>query len=209
MKQILLLLISIVFWNTILLSQWKHRYPKIDNMNNPIYLEGYELPTLSMGPIDPAISPDNLTIAFSSRGWIWLFEIGTGIAKRLTDSGNLDFRPTWSPDGLHLAFVRDDGNDTWIVIYDILTGKEKIINSRDDASAACNDYLRVLGLISLAYSWLKILDISYKELSNNKGFFEDKIATANFFFNRVLPRVDSYYKSAISGSEYIMKFMFK
>ena len=51
----------------------------------------------------------------------------------------------------------------------------------DIMTAACNDYLKVLGLIALAYSWLKVLDISYKELSKNKKFFEDKIETAKFF----------------------------
>jgi len=86
--------------------------------------------------------------------------------------------------------------------------KEKMQNSKDDVSAACNDYLKVLGLIALAYSWMKVLDISYKELSKNKKFFEDKIETANFFFNRVLPRIDSHYKSATSGSKYIMDFKF-
>jgi len=86
--------------------------------------------------------------------------------------------------------------------------KDKMKNSKDDVSAACNDYLKVLGLIALAYSWLKVLDVSYKELSKNKKFFEDKIETANFFFNRVLPRIDSHYKSATSGSKYIMDFKF-
>jgi len=86
--------------------------------------------------------------------------------------------------------------------------KDKMKNSKDDVSAACNDYLKVLGLIALAYSWIKVLDVSYKELSKNKKFFEDKIVTANFFFHRVLPRIDSHYKSAISGSKYIMDFKF-
>jgi len=86
--------------------------------------------------------------------------------------------------------------------------KEKMKNSKNDVSAACNDYLKVLGFIALGYSWLKVLDVSYKELSKNKNFFEDKIETANFFFNRVLPRIDSHYKSAISGSGYIMNFKF-
>jgi len=86
--------------------------------------------------------------------------------------------------------------------------KDKMKNSKDDVSAACNDYLKVLGLIALGYSWLKVLDVSYKEFSKNKKFFEDKIETANFFFNRVLPRIESHYKSAISGSKYIMEFKF-
>jgi len=86
--------------------------------------------------------------------------------------------------------------------------KKNIKGSKNDVSAACNDYLKVLGLIALAYSWLKVLDVSYKELNKNKKFFEDKIETANFFFNRVLPRIDSHYKSATSGSKYIMDFKF-
>jgi len=81
-------------------------------------------------------------------------------------------------------------------------------NSKDDVSAACNDYLKVLGLIAVGYSWLKVLDISYKEIKNNKIFFEDKIETAKFFFDRILPRIDTHYKSGISGSKNIMNFKF-
>ena len=66
----------------------------------------------------------------------------------------------------------------------------------------------IVVIIALAYSWLKVLNVSYKELNNNKNFFEDKIETANFFFNRVLPKIDFHYKSAISGSGYIMNFKF-
>jgi len=86
--------------------------------------------------------------------------------------------------------------------------EKNIEKSKDDISAACNDYLKVLGLIAVAFSWLKILNVSYKELKNNKKFFEDKIETANFFFHRVLPRIDTYYNSSISGSKYIMDFRF-
>ena len=81
-------------------------------------------------------------------------------------------------------------------------------NSKDDVSAACNDYLRVLGLVSVGYSWLKVLDISFKEMKNNKKFFIDKIETAKFFFDRILPRIDTHYKSGISGSKNIMNFNF-
>ncbi len=86
--------------------------------------------------------------------------------------------------------------------------KEKIKNSKDDANAAANDYLRVLGYVAVGYSWIKVLEVSYKDYSNNKGFYEDKIQTANFYFNRVLPRVESHYLSATTGSKYIMDFKF-
>ena len=85
---------------------------------------------------------------------------------------------------------------------------EKMKNSKDDVSAACNDYLKVLGLIAIAHSWVKVLEVSFKDYEKNKQFYEEKIQTANFFFNRVLPRIESYYLTATSGSKYIMDFKF-
>ncbi len=87
--------------------------------------------------------------------------------------------------------------------------KEKIQNSKDDASAACNDYLKALGFVSIAYAWIKVLEVSYKDYDNNKGFYEDKIQTAKFYFKRVLPRMENHFKTAATGSEYIMNFNFK
>ena len=86
--------------------------------------------------------------------------------------------------------------------------KEKIKNSKDDASAACNDYLKVLGLVATAHTWIKVLEVCFRDYESNKQFYEEKIQTANFFFNRVLPRIESYYLTATSGSNYIMDFKF-
>ena len=89
---------------------------------------------------------------------------------------------------------------TWI--------KEKIQNSKDDASAACYDYLKALGFVSIAYAWIKVLEVSFKDYDNNKNFYEDKIQTANFYFKRVLPRAENHFKTATTGSDYIMNFKF-
>jgi alkylation response protein AidB-like acyl-CoA dehydrogenase len=86
--------------------------------------------------------------------------------------------------------------------------KEKMQSSKDDVSAACNDYLKVLGLVATAHAWIKVLEVSFKDYENNKQFYEEKIQTANFFFNRILPRAESYYLTATSGSKYIMDFKF-
>ena len=72
--------------------------------------------------------------------------------------------------------------------------KEKIQNSRDDASAACNDYLKALGFVSIAHAWIKVLEVSFQDYEQNKDFYEDKIQTANFYFKRVLPRAESHFK---------------
>jgi len=86
--------------------------------------------------------------------------------------------------------------------------KEKMQNSKDDVSAACNDYLKVLGLVATAHAWIKVLEVSFNDYEKNKQFYEEKIQTANFFFNRVLPRIESYYLTATTGSKYIMDFKF-
>jgi len=86
--------------------------------------------------------------------------------------------------------------------------KDKIQNSKDDASAACNDYLKALGFVSIAHAWIKVLEVSFKDYEQNKDFYEDKIQTANFYFKRVLPRTESHFKTATSGSDYIMNFKF-
>ena len=86
--------------------------------------------------------------------------------------------------------------------------KEKLKNSKNDASAACNDYLKALGFVSIAHAWIKVLEVSFKDYNENKDFYEDKIQTANFYFKRVLPRAESHFKTAITGSDYIMNFKF-
>ena len=85
---------------------------------------------------------------------------------------------------------------------------DKIKTNKDDVSAAANDYLKTLGYISLAFSWVKVLTVSYKDFEENKKFHEDKINTAKFYFEKVLPRAEQHYKSAISGSSNIMNFKF-
>ena len=84
--------------------------------------------------------------------------------------------------------------------------KSKI--EKDDVSAAANDYLKTLGYISIAFSWIKVLEISFKDYEENKEFYSEKINTATFYFEKVLPRAEYHYKSAVSGSSNIMKFKF-
>ena len=86
--------------------------------------------------------------------------------------------------------------------------REKINSNKDDASAACNDYLKALGFVSIAHSWIKVLEVCFDDFENNRNFYEDKIQTAKFYFKRVLPRAENHFKTASTGSDYIMNFKF-
>ena len=108
-------------------AQWTNRYPKVEGYGHHVYLEGYELPLLTNGPVAPTVSADGSRVAFASRGWIWVLDRATGTARRVTAGGGLDARPAFSPNGHHLAFVRDEGNDTKIISLDLRTGEERVV----------------------------------------------------------------------------------
>ena len=96
--------------------------------------------------------------------------------------------------------------DILVKFTDWINDKAKI--EKDDVSAAANDYLKTLGFVSIAYSWIKVLEVSFSDYETNKDFYNDKINTAKFYFEKVLPRAEFHYKSAISGSSNIMNFKF-
>ena len=110
---------------TPLAAQWTHRYPLVKGYRHHIYLEGYELPFVGSGVLDPQPSPDGKSIYFTGSGWIWKLDLATGEAQRITSGGASDTRPALSPDGFRLAFVRDDTHSLWIVLKDLETGQEK------------------------------------------------------------------------------------
>ena len=105
-------------------------------------------------------------------------------------------------------FIEKLNNNIKILIKFTDWIKEKMENSKDDVSAACNEYLKVLGLVATGHAWVKVLEVCFEDYEKNKKFYEEKVQTANFFFNRVLPRIESYYLTATTGSKYIMDFKF-
>ena len=120
------------------------------------------------------------------------------LIKSETNSDNEKMKPFVDTLNYHLDILKKFSD--WTI--------NKIKTNKDDVSAAANDYLKTLGYISLAFSWVKVLTVSFKDFEENKKFHEDKINTAKFYFEKVLPRAEQHYKSAISGSSNIMNFKF-
>ncbi len=105
-------------------AQWTRSYPEVEGYDHQIYLEGYELPVMTGGPMDPAPSPDGAQLAFAAKGWLWLLDRESGVARRITESGGMDSRPEWSPDGDSLVFVRDLRSHFAIVMLRLGSGEE-------------------------------------------------------------------------------------
>ena len=112
-------------------AQWTNRYPKLEGYSHHVYVEGFELPMVAAGPTDPAPSPDGATIAIAARGWLWLLDPATGVARRVTSGPGLDSRPAWHPDGTRLAFLRDDSERLTIWSLDLGTGEETLLFEDD------------------------------------------------------------------------------
>ncbi|MEM9056324.1 MAG: CehA/McbA family metallohydrolase, partial [Pseudomonadota bacterium] len=110
-------------------SQWNHRYPKLSDFRHHVYLEEHELPVMAHGPTDPAPAPDGERLAFAAQGWLWLLDLESGIATRLTAGAHEDSRPRWSASGDRLAFVRDTGRDTAVVVLHVADRTETLIDS--------------------------------------------------------------------------------
>ncbi|HSR67840.1 MAG TPA: CehA/McbA family metallohydrolase [Acidobacteriota bacterium] len=128
MKSALLsLLVIFSFQSSLLRAQFTNRYPKVDGYGHHIYLEGYELPIVAAGVSEPAPSPDGRRLAFASRGWLWMLDLETRQARRITRGAGIDSSPVFSPDGLRIAFVRDDTTDTRILEIDPDSGQERIL----------------------------------------------------------------------------------
>jgi len=120
------------------------------------------------------------------------------LIKSETDIDNEKIKP-FTKDFAHYLSILTKFSE-WI--------NEKTKSDKDDVSAAANDYLKTLGFVSVAYAWITVLDTSFKNYDENKNFYDDKINTAKFYFDKVLPRAEQHYKSAISGSSNIMNFKF-
>jgi alkylation response protein AidB-like acyl-CoA dehydrogenase len=76
-----------------------------------------------------------------------------------------------------------------------------------EVSAAAVDYLQLTGHLCLAWCWAKVAAVSIAALGSKPAeaaFYEAKLATARFFFARLLPRAEAHLDALQSGSASVM-----
>jgi Tol biopolymer transport system component len=88
----------------------------------------------------PAWSPDGTKLAYANKNDfdIYVLDVASGNASRLTNSFDTDFDPTWSPDGSKIAFVsdRDGNNEIYRMNADGTDQRRLTTNAGDDGSPA-------------------------------------------------------------------------
>lgn len=77
----------------------------------------------------------------------------------------------------------------------------------EEAAAAGTDYLRLLGLVAIAFVFAKSAKIAYDRIGANEdgdGFYASKLITVGFFYDRILPQVAGLLGAIKSGKRTMM-----
>ena len=80
---------------------------------------------------------------------------------------------------------------------------QKGLSNPYEIGAAATDYLRQFGLVAMGYMWLLMLKVAYAK-KDTDSYYEHKIITARFFFERILPETLSRAIAISSGSKTMM-----
>ena len=71
----------------------------------------------------------------------------------------------------------------------------------NETGAACVEYLHMFGYVAYAWLWARMADVAQRSLSADPAFYSAKLATARFYFNRLLPRTLSLEQAIRAGSD--------
>ncbi|WP_408590429.1 acyl-CoA dehydrogenase C-terminal domain-containing protein [Novosphingobium sp.] len=120
------------------------------------------------------------------------------------------------------AFIEDNAGDEALAptitglkrAFEALQGATAMIAERglrdpEEAGAAATDYLRLMGLVAMAYCFAKSVKVAQAQLAagtGEVGFYTAKIATARFFFDRLLPQATAAFLAIKAGKASIMAF---
>jgi hypothetical protein len=73
----------------------------------------------------------------------------------------------------------------------------------DEVGAAAADYLRVVGHCAFAYCWARSAAVALPRAGSDR-FYETKLATARFYFARLLPEAAYHARAARAGAKSVM-----
>lgn len=82
--------------------------------------------------------------------------------------------------------------------------------NKEAAGASSVDFLMYSGYTTMAYQWLRMADVAYTKLKTattdaDKDFYKAKIQTAQFYFDKILPRTQSLSATILAGPKTLMQ----
>jgi hypothetical protein len=84
----------------------------------------------------------------------------------------------------------------------------KAKSNRDVVGSASVDFLMYSGYIVMAYFWVQMAQTAYEKLAGdveNRDFYRAKIKSAEFYFERMLPRTKSLAKTMMADPKTLMQ----
>ncbi|MCB1856345.1 MAG: acyl-CoA dehydrogenase C-terminal domain-containing protein [Halieaceae bacterium] len=85
---------------------------------------------------------------------------------------------------------------------------EAAMQNPDEAGSASVDYLMYSGYVTLAYFWARMALVAQRKIEEAQGdvsFYEAKLMTARFYYERLLPRTVSLKQTMLSGADNLMQ----
>jgi alkylation response protein AidB-like acyl-CoA dehydrogenase len=86
---------------------------------------------------------------------------------------------------------------------------EQGLRDPEEAGAGATDYLRLFGLVALGFMWAKMAKLAQEKLidggAGEPEFYEAKLATARFFFARLLPQTGTLAQTLMAGKKPLME----
>jgi acyl-CoA dehydrogenase len=76
----------------------------------------------------------------------------------------------------------------------------------DNAGAASTDYMHLFGLVALGYMWARMAGAAQDNQGANgrQSFYDNKVVTARFFMERVMPETSAHLARISSGADTLM-----
>jgi alkylation response protein AidB-like acyl-CoA dehydrogenase len=96
--------------------------------------------------------------------------------------------------------------DEWLELS-MQVGQSAMENP-DEAGAAAVDYLMYSGYVTLGYFWARMAAVAKQKIAEADGdtsFYEAKLMTARFYFDRLLPRTRAHKEAMLSGADNLMQ----
>jgi len=81
----------------------------------------------------------------------------------------------------------------------------KAMQNPDEVGAAAVPYLRTVGHLVFSYFWARMARLALDNEASGDPFYKSKLATARFYFARLLPETASTIRAARAGSKTLME----